>query len=184
MYSRRPWRWSEGWCAACHARGAFGKAPRAPRAARPPSTCTRLERLAEILHQNVQRLGRSNPGCGALTGRVFAGAGQATAPTPWAAIRAYAADQAGEAAAGRGASTPLRSRRGHGAPLPRILALTPCTHAGPRRTASVDARYRRYAAWCEERGQALGTAVHAAQNETVAILRTIVGRDGARQTPI
>ena len=45
-------------------------------------------------------------------------------PAPWESIVAYAADQAGEAAADR----------------------------GPRRTESVQARYKRYLEWCSARG--------------------------------
>ena len=54
----------------------------------------------------------------------MAGRGLASEPASWAEIAAYAIDQAGEAAAGR----------------------------GPKRNESVEARYSRYARWCAERG--------------------------------
>lgn len=52
-----------------------------------------------------------------------AASGRGEAAT-WECLAAYATDQAGELAAGR----------------------------GPRRSAEIDARYRRYFAWCQERG--------------------------------
>ena len=88
--------------------------------------------------------------------------GLATEPSSWATIGAYAEDQAGEVAAGRGPrrTAEVASHPMHTHTTPRCtLACSDshyyrpgneCRHWMP--SCQVDLRYRRYSTWCAERG--------------------------------